>query len=1351
MQAVFNPDLPDEWSVPATVEMCEPAGDVAVLVIDSPESHRGVQPATFGRVGMRPAVLACRAVGFPRFKLRPGQAASNAAAQPYRDVHQADGTISSLSNWREGTLEITVPVPPDPDPGHSPWEGMSGAAVWCEGRIVGIVSRHHRSEGLGRLAAVRTDRWYQQLTASSLARFRELAGLPADADQLADVISPKLAHSGYLEQVRQIAPAELHDRDGELAELAAFCRDPGSAAYMWWRAAAWTGKSALMSWFVLNPPPDVQIVAFFITARYKGQDDRVGFTDVLLEQLAELLERPTPAFWAESTRESHLLAMLAEGAAACQNRGQRLVLVVDGLDEDRGVTTGPDSRSIAALLPSRPQAGLRIIAAGRRDPPIPADVPGDHPLRDSAIVRELTGSRWAEIVRADMQRELKRLLHGSPVEQDLLGLVAAAGGGLSSSDLAQLTGLSDYDVEETLHAVSGRTFTARASRYQPGTAPPVYVLGHEELQVSAVQALGESRLAGYRTRLLDWAQGYRRQGWPGWTPEYLLRGYYRMLRETADVAGVAACATDQARHEWMLDVTGSDAAAHAEVRQAQELVFTPGEFSLHTGDRSCNPGTPAVHGRAGSRQRIDLVALALLAIELDRLSSRSDAIPVELPAVWARLGYWQRARELARSIPDPDRRAQAFDAIENPPAESGFLQAERVFRNEVSRHFGLPLGDEAFRHFGLPLGDWDPALTRSRFLLEFPRAEWESADAQAKKRMVGQAVERARAVTWSSQRAADLAGIAETIADTNLDQAVEIAAEAVLSIDDPKDQALALACIAETLATVDPHEAFRKLGDAVIAMAKPGRSQRTISYSHRARILTKITDVLAALGPARVRQLAQDAEAAAERLDASRAITLAAIAEVLAWADPARAADLRDKAEIVARSIEDEYARGRALDVIAEKLAATYPDWALRVAAGAPEAGSVYSAWRAIQIELPRVVAALAVRGIWDQATQAARAIADPKIRRHSLTELAAGLVAAEPEQAARVAAEAEQAVRLTDLSPPGRARLKAAMLIQGLAAAGKWGRAERAAGTIPNSASFFFRSPSELTIVEGLSAAGRPDRAEQAARAIVDRMYRARALAVTANALANAWPDRARLLSEEAEELAHGCHDQLEVGNALGGIAYALVRSDRERALRLAEEAERLLADPAEMISNWGSAADLIAGTFAAAGLWDRAVRVGLPVLEPGNRTGLLAVVASEMAAAGLRERGANLARAIEFGPDRPRALAMVAGAIYHSDGPEAARLADEAEELADNLTDPHERACALTWIVSGLSGPARSGSTRQGREMRARLHRLLAKALVTEGWFHALPELGKVSAEAILAVYRRTVATGRPDTAQN
>ncbi len=258
---------------------------------------------------------------------------------------------------------------------------------------------------------------------------------------------------------------------------------------------------------MLHPPPGVQVVSFFVTARYKGQDDRDAFTDVLLEQLADLLGEPIPAYLTDTTREHHLLRMLTEAAGKCQ----RLILVVDGLDEDRGVTIGPDAHSIAALLPTRPATGLQVIVAGRHDPPIPADVPDDHPLRDPAIVRVLAASRWAAVVKADMQRELKRLLHGSQAERDLLGLVAAAGGGLSAGDLAELTGLSSYEIEENLHAVAGRTFTTRAAAGDLGRAQKLA----EQAMTAAraitnpdwqAQIMGELARAAAEAGDLDWAE-----------------------------------------------------------------------------------------------------------------------------------------------------------------------------------------------------------------------------------------------------------------------------------------------------------------------------------------------------------------------------------------------------------------------------------------------------------------------------------------------------------------------------------------------------------------------------------------------------------------------------------------------------------------------------------------------------------------------------------------------------------------------------------------------------------------------------------------------------------------------------
>jgi hypothetical protein len=212
-----------------------------------------------------------------------------------------------------------------------------------------------------------------------------------------------VARSAYLEQVRRIAPPDppgLLGRDSELAELARFCLAPDGPSYAWWRAGPWAGKSALLSSFVLRPPPEVvagrvRLVSFFITARLAAQDTREAFTQVLAEQLADLLGQSLPAVLPEATREAYLLGLLSQAASTCQEAGGRLVLVVDGLDEDRGVTTGPGAHSIAGLMPASPPSGMRVIVAGRPNPPVPDDVPDWHPLRGPAIIRSLSDSPHA--------------------------------------------------------------------------------------------------------------------------------------------------------------------------------------------------------------------------------------------------------------------------------------------------------------------------------------------------------------------------------------------------------------------------------------------------------------------------------------------------------------------------------------------------------------------------------------------------------------------------------------------------------------------------------------------------------------------------------------------------------------------------------------------------------------------------------------------------------------------------------------------------------------------------------------------------------------------------------------------
>ena len=185
---IFNADLPSQWTISATrAFVAPPPADVGVLAI-VPRPDEDVAAVSFGRIDQKAEVVACTAVGFPRWKVRLGRAgaAIGGSIASYRDSHQADGSIAGLSNWRQGTLEILVhPPEEDTDPSRSPWEGMSGAAVWGAGHIVGLVSEHHVSDGLNRLTGVRVERWYEQLPTAQLRLLRDLIGLPSSAGQLA--------------------------------------------------------------------------------------------------------------------------------------------------------------------------------------------------------------------------------------------------------------------------------------------------------------------------------------------------------------------------------------------------------------------------------------------------------------------------------------------------------------------------------------------------------------------------------------------------------------------------------------------------------------------------------------------------------------------------------------------------------------------------------------------------------------------------------------------------------------------------------------------------------------------------------------------------------------------------------------------------------------------------------------------------------------------------------------------------------------------------------------------------------------------------------------------------------------
>ncbi|WP_199514286.1 hypothetical protein [Nucisporomicrobium flavum] len=437
----------------------------------------------------------------------------------------------------------------------------------------------------------------------------------------------------YQTEVERFCPDELLDRDDELERLSAFCTSDDGAAYQVWRASPWAGKSALLAWFASKvPPKNVRLVPYFISGRFGTRNRREAFLAIMIEELARLLDRPPPAV-NPYLSDNMFLALLADAANLCRRNGERLVLLVDGLDEDAGVTADAGAgaaASIAAVLPAEPPDGVRIVVSARLNPPIPGDVPDHHPLRDEAIVELLTVSPHAQVVKHSLRMELDRLL-GDSVGRRLLSLVVAAGDGLTLGDLAWLTkDISRYQISRHLGAVTGRSYHPGRAMWQPADDEHVYTLGHQELHDNAAANLDNTETGDARGRLHAWAETFEAGGWPADTPEYLLRGYFVMLGDTGDHARRLRLAGNTRRWARLREASGNDNAALAEIT--------------------------AVMAEHAARSSTDLPVVARLAMYRDFLLNRAGSVARGLPSVLARLGRPARAEGLARRVSDRDGR-----------------------------------------------------------------------------------------------------------------------------------------------------------------------------------------------------------------------------------------------------------------------------------------------------------------------------------------------------------------------------------------------------------------------------------------------------------------------------------------------------------------------------------------------------------------------------------------------------------------------------------------------------------------------------------------------------------------------
>ncbi|CUU54984.1 Uncharacterized conserved protein HemY, contains two TPR repeats [Parafrankia irregularis] len=1005
-----------------------------------------------------------------------------------------------------------------------------------------------------------------------------------------DATVRSVARSGYREQVARIAPPRLVGRDAELEEIREFCiLKESPEVYMYWRAPAWSGKSALLAWFVLHPPPGVRVVSFFVTARFASQNDRVAFADVVMEQLANLLLEPIPKYLSEATRDAHLFRMLAEAAEICQQRGERLVLVVDGLDEDRGAT-GPQGHSIAALLPARPPAGMRLVVSGRPNPPIPSDVPDEHPLRDPHVQRPLAVAGAAQVVRADMERELDRLLEGSPYEQDLLGLLTAALGGLSAEDLAELSGRTARQVIRHLGTVAGRSFTTRAGRWA-NVSSNVYILGHEELQDTAIEEFGDRRLEGYRQRLHAWADSYGQRGWPPETPEYLQHGYFRMLTATRDVPRIVACGTSRARHDRMRDITGGDTAALTEITAAQDALFDLPDpdlkdlgrlavhrYSLVDNNSHIPPQLPAVLTMLGQPTRAEALArtnpkrIEALAGLLGALTSTGDYERAETLAdslTWdptslaradvvealAKAGDYDRAESIAGKIAKPFEKAKALAGVARALAQTGQQQRASSVAN---------LAEEATHSIPEPFEKIQEIIEVARVLARNGEHERASSLVEIARKIGG--LGDPLLITWARVK---IIGAIAHLGD--YDRAENIAR----SISDDEDmRSRALGEVAEGVAQAGDYDrataiarsviykdlCAQALGDVAMAAAHAGEfataqaTADTITHpAVRAQALVEIARMLIhndqVAEASSLARLAEEVARSAPDYDV-QARTLAAVARAAAQTgDHSTARALADLAEPIARQIGGTTSRARALFMVTTVLAdiGEY-DKAETIAHSIPysEVTDDYpKEWA-----LTAVAVALTQAGDYDRAEAIVRSITFPLVASRMLAKLAGALArAGEHKRAAALADEAEEHAR----SIPNRTlRMEAlAEMAETLAQSGEYERAASLAGQAAITARSITHSGrpeslAQIAAAKALARTGGYSQAEAIARSIIEPFdIRVRALAAVAGALAQAGDQvRASLLVSIAGADVRSIIDPDERERFLHPVAAALART---------------------------------------------------------------------------------------------------------------------------------------------------------------------------------------------------------------
>lgn len=325
-------------------------------------------------------------IGFPDFGIFTNFSFEPASPQRERDTVALEGRVHVGSSWKQhrvynqGFFDVVVRQEDAPAGSHIDWEGISGAAVFAGGILVGVIVRAaEHLPGLHRLHALPIARLFAIDEVLAILRDLRLT-LPHPSKLLARGWSGPGFASNLLDRfgVARNAPSEFRagvesfltsylgtsdhkipfgGRDKMLDRLDRWLCEPEAPHRLLLHAPGGRGKSALVVRWVQHTAQRCQPIFLPISARSATNLPRL-FYEALAARLAEILGLEVGLPVADDA-VGYYRALSIDWLRRVEARDRPVLLVIDGLDEAAGWHLPP------ALLPELPPSGLRILVSAR--------------------------------------------------------------------------------------------------------------------------------------------------------------------------------------------------------------------------------------------------------------------------------------------------------------------------------------------------------------------------------------------------------------------------------------------------------------------------------------------------------------------------------------------------------------------------------------------------------------------------------------------------------------------------------------------------------------------------------------------------------------------------------------------------------------------------------------------------------------------------------------------------------------------------------------------------------------------------------------------------------------------------